>query len=77
MRTSNSKPQRQTHINQVIDTRDNYLLYRAVQTEIRRDKILEAYNRTGNPKTKEILDEITRECDDYWQSVRLSSFIKS
>jgi hypothetical protein len=60
----------------LIDTKEDFLLYKSTELERKREYFLEQYKKTHNPKTLELVNKLDRECNKYWNSVRLREFQK-
>ncbi len=44
---------------------------RGMQLEMKRDKLLESYSRSSNPKTYEAILQISKECNEIWKDLFL------
>lgn len=59
---------------QVLNTNGDYYLRKGMELEMKRDRLLESFRRSGNPKTLEMVKTLQEEAHKVWTTVRLLSF---
>jgi uncharacterized protein YnzC (UPF0291/DUF896 family) len=59
-----------------IDGNNDYYLRKGLELEKHREKLLEQYKRSHNPKTLELVKLISEQANDVWRTVRLRDFNK-
>jgi len=57
-----------------LDVNGDYYLRKGMELERQRDRLLEQYGRSKNPKTLELLRTVTAECHAIWTTVRLKEY---
>jgi predicted GIY-YIG superfamily endonuclease len=59
-----------------LDVTNDYYLRKGMELERQREKVLDAYTRSRNPKALQKVQELTAECHAIWTTVRLKEFNK-
>lgn len=57
-----------------LDVNGDYYLRKGMELERQRDRLLEQYTKSKNPKTLELLRKVSEECHSIWSTVRLKEY---
>lgn len=59
-----------------VNTANDYLLFKAMELERTRDKMMDSYRLSQNPRTLDQIRNISEECNKLWKSVKLKELMK-
>lgn len=59
-----------------LDVNGDYYLRKGMELERQRERLLESYARSRNPKTLDLVKKLTEECSALWNQVRLRDVYK-
>lgn len=57
-----------------LDVQGDFYLRKGMELERQRERLLEQYQRSRNPKTLDLIKKITEECNSIWNTVRLREY---